>query len=275
MPAARSQSFHHREHRGTQGYCAGLVRTACVPTFPIVRFFLIFGLLAASNRFPFFHHRGRRGAQRNCVGPLKVGCVCASVIAYFFFLILGLLAPVSLRAQETRSHPTSSVRHGTPAPAPASGIAADANLRAVVRKSGLIFDGVVTGVARETGAAGVPLAYRISFQVKQGLLGVRSGSVVTVREWAGLWANRDTHEPRYRIGERSVLFFYPQRAGGLTSPVGGDGGKLAVRGELVVLPVEWVLKGAGSAATVARFNSRSNRISLRLLVQQIRLAGGE
>lgn len=151
------------------------------------------------------------------------------------------------------------------------------SLRQTVLKSGMIFDGMVTGVVRETGLHGAPLAYRISFQVKHAMRGVSAGSVVTIREWAGLWTGRDTHEPRYRIGEHAVLFLYPPGAGGLTSPVGGSKGKLVVdRAGQVALPMEWAARGlpgnaqdrAGSIST----RSRPSRVPLKILVEQVRLA---
>ena len=151
------------------------------------------------------------------------------------------------------------------------------SFRHTVRKSGMIFDGMVTGVVRETGLHGAPLAYRISFQVKHAMRGVSAGSVVTIREWAGLWTGRDTHEPRYRIGEHAVLFLYPPGAGGLTSPVGGSKGKLVVdRAGQVALPMEWAARGlpgnaqdrAGSIST----RSRPSRVPLKILVEQVRLA---
>ncbi len=151
------------------------------------------------------------------------------------------------------------------------------SFRHTVRKSGMIFDGMVTGVVRETGLRGAPLAYRISFQVKHAMRGVHAGSALTIREWAGLWTGSDTHEPRYRVGEHAVLFLYPAGPGGLTSPVGGSKGKLAVdRAGRVVLPGEWLaydqygepLDGTKSVAT----RSRSNRVPLRILAEQIRLA---
>jgi hypothetical protein len=165
-------------------------------------------------------------------------------------------------------------------------ISSPESFRQTVRKAGLIFDGTVTAVARETGIAGAPLACRISFHVKQGIRGVRTGSAVTIREWAGLWTGTDTHEPRYRVDERSVFFFYPPRPGGLTSPVGSRG-KLAVdRAGRVALPTEWVAgdlsindlsfndpsikvhNGASSVAT----RSAVSRILVRVLAEQIRLA---
>ncbi len=155
--------------------------------------------------------------------------------------------------------------------------------RQTARKAGLIFDGTVVAIAHESGSGRVPLAYRISFQVKQGIRGVRSGSAVTIREWAGLWRGTDTHEPRYRVGERSLLFFYLPRAGGLTSPVGSHG-KLAVDlAGMVIVPAEWSShepfdkhNGATSAATRTMappvMAPQARRIPVRVLAEQIRLA---
>jgi hypothetical protein len=47
---------------------------------------------------------------------------------------------------------------------------------------------------------------------------------LSTREWAGLWVAR----PRYRIGERVVLFLYPLSLLGLTSPVADGRGRFLV-----------------------------------------------
>ena len=151
------------------------------------------------------------------------------------------------------------------------------SLRQTVQKSGVIFDGTVTSVVRETGLRGAVLAYRIAFQVNQGIRGVRTGSVLTIREWAGLWTASDMHEPRYRVGERALVFFYPAGAGGLTSLVGGSEGKLQVdRAGMVVLPMEWMshnrsYKVSNEASSVAG-RAGSSRVPVRILAGQIRLA---
>lgn len=159
----------------------------------------------------------------------------------------------------------------------ATGSSSTDSLPQAVRKSGLIFDGTVTSVVRETGLRGAPLAYRIAFQVKLGIRGVRTGSVLTIREWAGLWTGSDMHEPRYRVGERALLFFYPAGAGGLTSLVGGSEGKLPVDlAGMVVLPMESMSRNRANkvrnqASSVAAQDG-SSRIPVRILAGQIRLA---
>jgi hypothetical protein len=77
---------------------------------------------------------------------------------------------------------------------------------------------------------------RVTVQVEQGVRGARSGRSVTFSEWAGLWSTGD----RYRVGERLVLFLYPPSAIGLTSPVGGSAGRLAVdkSGQILLTPVQ-------------------------------------
>src|SRR5205807_10161405 len=64
--------------------------------------------------------------------------------------------------------------------------------------------------------------------------GVRTGEVLTVREWAGAWS---THRAMRR-GQRFLIFLYPPSRLGLTSPVGGPVGEIALdsRGEIGPLP---------------------------------------
>ena len=198
--------------------------------------------------------------------PARHAC-CFLPVSFFrlvvFTSLLGSLLfwPVLVNAQ--------AQTHGVPF----ARVSSTESFRQIVHKAGLIFDGTVTGVVRERGIGGAPLAYRISFQVKQGMRGVRSGSTVTIREWAGLWTEGDTHEPRYRVGERSVIFFYPPRKEGLTSPV-GSGGKLAVdRAGMVALPTNWISHSLpeqpNGASSIAM---QSHRIPVRVLAEQVRLA---
>jgi hypothetical protein len=65
---------------------------------------------------------------------------------------------------------------------------------------------------------------KITFRVEQAIRGTRSGQVLTIREWAGLWNSGE----RYRPGERVLLFLYSPSKLGLTSPVGGASGRFAV-----------------------------------------------
>lgn len=99
------------------------------------------------------------------------------------------------------------------------------NLRSLTQNSGLIFLGRVEKIEipPPTRASGEPV--RITFKVVDAIRGVRTGEVLVIREWRGLWPpGRD----RYRRGETWVLFLHKPSRLGLTSPVGGDAGRIEV-----------------------------------------------
>lgn len=117
-----------------------------------------------------------------------------------------------------------------------------------MRDSGVIFAGMVLTVQQTTALAApnIPVT-RIRFRVEQAVRGVRAGQIFTLTEWAGLWQNGE----RYRVGEKDLLFLYPESKLGLTSPVGAIGrfpvdsrGRVALRAnrmganQLEVLPVK-------------------------------------
>lgn len=92
------------------------------------------------------------------------------------------------------------------------------------REAGMIFTGTVLSVAPEApGSNSVP-AIQLRLQVDRPIAGVRSRRIVTVREWAGAWAR---HRPM-RAGDRLLLFLYPVSTAGLTSPMLGATGQLAL-----------------------------------------------
>jgi len=108
-------------------------------------------------------------------------------------------------------------------------------LRQMTRQAGYIFVGRVSTIDFVAPPSGEMATARVTFQVEQGLRGVRSGGSLSIREWAGLWGGK----ARYRVGERLLLFLYPQSRLGLTSTVGGAQGKFAVnRDGLVVVSTE-------------------------------------
>ncbi len=98
------------------------------------------------------------------------------------------------------------------------------NLKQLARGSGYIFSGTVLKVQRTTAGENAIAFTQVSFHVDQAIQGVRSGEILTIREWCGLW---DSGE-RYRPGERVLLFLYPASKLGFTSPVGGPFGRFAV-----------------------------------------------
>jgi hypothetical protein len=150
------------------------------------------------------------------------------------------------------------------------------DFRQTVRQSGLIFEGTVTAIQCERAKGQSPQSYRISFQVKQGLRGVRSGATVTIREWAGLWAVGPAQGPRYHVGERAFLFLYPPSRAGLTSTVGGRKGKLAVNAGQVLLPRDWAENLGEGLVSAAKLSSpKPVRVPVPWLVQRVERAGGE
>jgi len=109
--------------------------------------------------------------------------------------------------------------------ATAQNFASPPSLRQLTRDSGYIFAGRVSAIERVP-AGSIPevATMRITFHVEQGILGVRTGQTLVIREWGGLWEQGE----RYRPGERVLLFLYRPSKLGLTSPVAGALGRFAV-----------------------------------------------
>jgi hypothetical protein len=99
-------------------------------------------------------------------------------------------------------------------------------LSELTSQAALIFTGTVLAVehvppATENGIGTV----RVTFHVDEGLRGVRTGERFTITEWDGLWSSGEC----YRVGESLVLLLHaPSGELGLTSPVGGAHGRIAL-----------------------------------------------
>jgi len=109
------------------------------------------------------------------------------------------------------------------------------SLRQMTRDSGYIFAGKVTAIERVADSLTADVStVRITFQVEQGIRGVRTGQTLVIREWVGLWEQGE----RYRLGERVLLFLYRPSQLGLTSPVAGPLGRFTVdrNGEIDLQP---------------------------------------
>jgi hypothetical protein len=110
-------------------------------------------------------------------------------------------------------------------PAIAQNFGSAPSLRQLTRDSGYIFAGTVKTIQRVTASPISDVAtVRITFQVEQGIRGVRTGQMLVIREWGGLWEQGE----RYRRGERVLLFLYRPSKLGLTSPVAGVLGRFSV-----------------------------------------------
>ena len=102
------------------------------------------------------------------------------------------------------------------------------------RRAGMIFAGTVLTTATQTVTAqtaatdrsvpSVVSAVQLSFRVDHPIAGVEQGQVLTIREWAGAWS---MHRPMCR-GQHILIFLYPPSRLGLTSPVGGPLGQVAL-----------------------------------------------
>jgi hypothetical protein len=118
-----------------------------------------------------------------------------------------------------------SASSGVPAPR-AARPADPPNLQQVTQAAGMIFLGRVEKVQWQFAPNGGRAdRVKISFQVLDGIRGARTGAILSIDEWPGLWT--PGHE-RYQPGETLMLFFYPRSRLGLTSPVGGESGRLEI-----------------------------------------------
>jgi hypothetical protein len=145
-----------------------------------------------------------------------------------FFVVALIVTPVSLPViaeQPTRFQIAGADPPGSPHPQ---------HLRPLTRSSGYIFAGTVKSVERAAPKGNGVGTVQINFHVDQGIRGVRTGQMLVIREWAGLWESGE----RYRPGERVLLFLYPPSKLGLTSPVGGPRGRFRIGpgGQVVIDP---------------------------------------
>src|ERR1019366_6593758 len=102
------------------------------------------------------------------------------------------------------------------------------------RRAGMIFAGTVLNataqtVAPQTAATdridpGTTPAVQLNFRVDEAIAGVERGQVLTIHEWAGAWS---MHRPMSK-GQHFLMFLYPPSRLGLTSPVGGSLGQIAL-----------------------------------------------
>jgi hypothetical protein len=95
----------------------------------------------------------------------------------------------------------------------------------MARVSGVVFTGTVLSVSASRADANHALpTVEVKFRVEQGITGVQRGQVLSVREWSGAWSS----QPAMHQGQRLLLLLYPPSRLGLTSPVGGAMGQVAL-----------------------------------------------
>lgn len=94
-----------------------------------------------------------------------------------------------------------------------------------VRAAGMIFSGTVTNIQRRPAIRGETVeTVAVTFHVESAIRGTTPGRDLTITQWIGLWSSGQ----RYRVGERVLLFLYPNSKLGLTSLVGGTLGHFAI-----------------------------------------------
>ena len=99
------------------------------------------------------------------------------------------------------------------------------------RRAGMIFAGTVLASTPPAATIdrGVPAsipAVQLSFRVDRAIAGVARGQVLTIREWTGVWSS-SMQRPMIK-GQHILIFLYPPSRLGLTSPVGGSLGQVAL-----------------------------------------------
>jgi hypothetical protein len=103
----------------------------------------------------------------------------------------------------------------------------------LARRAGIIFAGTVLATAPQTvtptqlmerAIPGAIPAIQWRFRVDEAIAGVESGQILTVHEWAGASSMHRALRP----GEHILIFLYAPSRLGLTSPVGGPLGVIAL-----------------------------------------------
>jgi hypothetical protein len=94
----------------------------------------------------------------------------------------------------------------------------------MARTAGMVFSGTVLGVEASPAKDQPVPAIQLKLRVDHAIAGAEAGQVLTIREWAGAWS---MHRPM-RPGQHVLLLLYPPSSLGLTSPVSGARGQIAL-----------------------------------------------
>jgi hypothetical protein len=141
------------------------------------------------------------------------------------------------------------------------------------RAAGMVFAGTVLGAGQPaTNNQAIP-TIEVKLRVDRSIAGAHQGEVLTIREWAGAWSRQRELRP----GQRVLLFLYPPSRLGLTSPVGGSLGQLALsgKGEVMVPPAHISVVSPRSALPVPSLPVPATAIRLGQLERAIRSARKE
>lgn len=93
------------------------------------------------------------------------------------------------------------------------------------QRAGMVFAGTVLGAGSQpVGSDRTVTTLELTFRVDRPIAGVDRGQILTIHEWAGAASRHRA----MRSGEHLLLFLYPPSRLGLTSPVGGPLGQIAL-----------------------------------------------
>ena len=131
----------------------------------------------------------------------------------------------------------------------------------VARAAGMIFMGTMLNAQYQQPTPGHSFpTVRGKISVIHAIAGVRSGQIVTIHEWAGVWTSQR------RMRTPTLFFFYAPSAAGLTSPVGGALGHVPLdsSGKTVA---GWVSAPKGRSPTLARLRAAASTPSIVSVTQ--------
>lgn len=94
-------------------------------------------------------------------------------------------------------------------------------------QAAVIFAGQVVAIRRYDQDSAASGFVEIEFRVDQAVRGCTAGVPYLLHEWAGLWTGG---VPRYRIGQRLLMFLHAPGPTGLSSPIGGMDGAIPIHG---------------------------------------------
>lgn len=141
------------------------------------------------------------------------------------------------------------------------------------RAAGMVFAGTVLGAVPPATKNPAMPTIEVKFRVDRAITGVHRGEVLTIREWAAAWSRQREMRP----GQRVLLFLYPPSRLGLTSPVGGPLGQIALsgNGDTVVPSARVPVASPGSALPASPLPAPATAIRLDQLERAIRGARKE
>lgn len=97
--------------------------------------------------------------------------------------------------------------------------------KSLSRRAGMVFAGTVLSAGPQSARTDRTVsAIELSFRVDRPIAGVARGQILTIHEWVGAWSRHRA----LRSGDHLLLFLYPPSRLGLTSPVGGSLGQIAL-----------------------------------------------